>query len=171
MADKRANGKPKRRGFLERITNHLREAASLGRVLVKEPRAFPGAARRSFKRFLRDLWNARGGGMYACGFVITFLWLEAATLVDEVVSSGSLAAFVSEQFFEFLFRFTVQSLQNTIGAFLWPVYLVQVSPLFGGVTLAALWFIFPRYIKPVVTRWLFDDDEEGADKRGEEARG
>lgn len=171
MSKDEGKAKPRKETFFEGLENRLREAANLGRVLVEEPRAFPGEAKRSFKRFVRGLWAARGGGMYACGFVVTFLWLEATTLVGEVASSGSFAAFLSDQVTDFLLRFTFQSLENTIYAFLWPLYLIQVSPAWGGATLGALWFIFPRYIKPHITRWLFDDDEEGADKPKKEARG
>ena len=146
--------------FVEGLKNRLRETANLGHVLVTEPRAFPAAFGRVLKRFVRTVWNARGGGLYACGFVVTFLWLEATTLIGELVSSTSLASFFTDQLFEFIFRFTVQSLQNTIAAFIWPVWLIQLSPLWGGLLLAALYFVFPRYLKEPLTKWLFRDDED-----------
>jgi hypothetical protein len=154
------------------MRNRLRETANLGRVLVTEPRAFPGELGRVFRRFVRSVWHARGGGLYACGFVVTFLWLEATTVVDEVASATSLGSFLSDQLFEFLFRFTIQSLQNTIGAFLWPVYVLQMSPVWGGATLAALYILFPRYIKEPLTQWLFrgDDDDEASDPEEIERR-
>lgn len=171
MHDDKPGTKPKKETFLEGMENRLREAAGLGRVLVQEPRAFPGAAQRTFKRFVRGLWEARGGGMYACGFVVTFLWLEAATLVNEVATSGSFASFLSEEIRDFILRFTVQSLENTILAFIWPAWFIMQSPILGAASLAALWLVFPRFIKPTVTRWLFDDDEEGAREAKKDARG
>lgn len=152
--------KPRRKSFLERMKDRLREAAGLGRVLVNEPGAFPGELGRVFLRFVRTLWQARGGGLYACGFIITFLWLEAKTLVEEVAASTSLAGFFTEQFFEFIFRFTVQSVVNTVGAFIWPVYVIQLSPMWGGIGLAALWILFPRFVEPRLTRWLFQEEGE-----------
>ncbi len=160
MQDERKKPKRKKEPFLRRMRNRLRETANLGRLLVTEPRAFPGELGRALKRFVRTLWHARGGGLYACGFVVTFLWLEATTVVDEVTSATSLGAFVSEQLFEFLLRFTIQSLQNTIGAFLWPVYVLQMSPVWGGAILGALYILFPRYIKEPLTQWLFKGDDE-----------
>lgn len=170
MREKRKKPKRKKEPFLTRMRNRLRETVNLGRLLVTQPRAFPGELGRLFKRFVRSLWHARGGGLYACGFVVTFLWLEATTVVDEVASATSLGAFLSEQLFEFLFRFTVQSLQNTIGAFLWPVYVLQMSPVWGGAILGALYILFPRYIKGPLTQWLFDGDGE-TDAAGPEETG
>lgn len=162
MIMRRKRDKPERRKetFLKGLENRLREAANLGRVLATEPRAFPGALGRVLKRFVRTIWNARGGGLYACGFVITFLWLEATTFVGELVASGSLAAFVTGQLIEFVVRFTVQSLTNTLLAFIWPVYVIQLSPLWGAIALAALYVLFPLYIKEPLARWLFDDADE-----------
>ena len=48
----------------------------LGKTLVNEPKSFPGELWALVKRTLRALWNARGGGLYACGYVVTFAWLE-----------------------------------------------------------------------------------------------
>lgn len=129
-------------------------------MLVTEPRAFPGALGKVAKRFVCTLWDARGGGLYACGFVLTFIWLEIRSLFTEIVSISGVGSFFGEQLFQLLFRFTVESLQNTIGAFIWPVYLLEWSPAWGGATLAALYFIFPRFFKEPLERWLFNDDVE-----------
>lgn len=160
MKKDQAKEKRQKESFLTGMANRAREAMGLGRVLVTEPRAFPGALGKVFKRSVRTLWQARGGGLYACGFVVTFIWLEITTLFEEIASSTSLAGFFSEQFFELILRFTIESLQNTIGAFLWPVYLIQLSPVWGGAILGALYLAFPRYIKEPLTRWLFHDDEQ-----------
>ena len=159
-AMQKGQAKREKESFLTGMVNRLRETADLGRVLVTEPRAFPGALGRVFKRSVRTLWNARGGGLYACGFVVTFIWLEIASLFDEIASSTSLASFFSEQLFEVIVRFTIESLQNTIGAFIWPVYLIALSPVWGAAMLGVLYFAFPRYIKEPLTRWLFHDDDQ-----------
>jgi hypothetical protein len=167
MRKNRKKPKREKESFLAGMENRLRETVSLGRVLATEPRAFPGALGRVFKRFVRTLWNARGGGLYACGFVVTFLWLEARTLIDEIASSSSVGAFFSEQLFELLFRFTVESLQNTVSAFIWPAWVLAVSPIWGAAVLGALYLVFPRYIKEPLTRWLFHDDDEAKIKEPE----
>jgi hypothetical protein len=159
MSEEQPKAKRQKESFLAGMAKRLREMANLGNVLATEPRAFPGALGRVLKRFIRTVWNARGGGLYACGFVVTFLWLETTTLIGELVSSGSLASFLSDQLIEFLLRFTVQSLTNTVLAFIWPVYFIQLSPIWGGLALAALFILFPLYIKEPLTRWLFHDEE------------
>jgi hypothetical protein len=104
------------------------------------------------------LWHARGGGLYACGFVLTFIWLEATSLFDEV-TSGSVGGFLGAQVMQMLLRFTVESLENTVRAFVWPAYLLQWSPQWGAALLVALYFLFPRFLKEPLEHWLFDDDD------------
>ena len=112
------------------------------------------------KRAFRAVWSARGGGLYACGFVLTFLWLEVTTFFSEVAAANSVGEFVSEQLFEFVIRFTVQSIQNTVSAFMWPVAIIQWSPAWGGLILGGMYLVFAKFIKQRLERWLFDDGPE-----------
>lgn len=155
-----ARSKVKKPSFATRMKNRGRETVSLGRTLKDEPRAFPGQLLRVLKRSFRTVWNARGGGLYACGFVITFIWLEIRTVVAEFAAADGIGAFLSEQLFEILVRVTVQSIQNTVMAFLWPVWVIERFGLFGIAALVVLYFLFPRLIKEPLNRWLFDDGEE-----------
>lgn len=168
MSERRRERHRKRKAekvsFLEGMQNRVRETLGLGRVLVTEPRAFPGALGKVAKRSVRTLWDARGGGLYACGFVLTLIWLELTTLFGEIVSSGGIVEFFSEQVLEFLFRFTIDSFQNTIYAFLWPVYVIRISPIWGGAMLALLYVVFSRFIKDPLEDWLFHDDETPTDE-------
>jgi len=140
----------------------VRETVGLGKTLVNEPKSFPGELRLVVKRFLRTLWNARGGGLYACGYLVTFVWLEIRTIGGELLASESALAFVTEQFIETFFRLISESFVNSILAFVWPAFLLQWSPLWGALLLAVLYLAFPRYIKPPLTRWLFDEDAPGS---------
>lgn len=115
---------------------------------------------RIAKRGFRAVWSARGGGLYACGFLITFLWLEVSTFAREVASADSIGSFITEQLFEFVIRFTVQSLENTVQAFLWPLPIIEWSPVWGGVFLGGLYVIFRQFLKKPLTDWLFGDDVE-----------
>ncbi len=117
------------------------------------------------KRAFRAVWAARGGGLYACGFVLTFLWLEVTTFFSEVAAANSVGEFVTEQLFEFVIRFTVQSIQNTVAAFMWPLAIIQWSPAWGGLILGGMYVVFPRFIKPRLEGWLFDDEPEAQGKR------
>jgi hypothetical protein len=112
------------------------------------------------RRWIRKVWDARGGGLYACGFVIAFVWLEFTTLVDEFSSSNGITGFFSGQLVQFLLRFTVDSLVNTVNALIWPVHFIRFSPPWGFVILGALYLVFTYVLKKPLERWLFHDAEK-----------
>ena len=111
--------KPKK-SFVEGMTDRYHETAGLGQTLVKEPRAFPGAVLRIFRRSARTVWNARGGGFYACGFVITFFLLEIRMFIDDIVNFDGFDS-IGQEIVRYVFRFALESLGNTVRAFAWPV--------------------------------------------------
>ncbi|MEX1265826.1 MAG: hypothetical protein WEA08_02815 [Woeseia sp.] len=157
-----ARPKVKKPSFIARMKNRGRETVSLGRTLKDEPRAFPGQLLRVLKRSFHTVWNARGGGLYACGFVITFIWLEIRTVIAEFAAAEGIGTFLTGQLFEILIRVTVQSIQNTVMAFLWPVWVIERFEYFGIAALVVLYFLFPRLIKEPLNRWLFDDGDAPA---------
>lgn len=113
---------------------------------------------------------ARGGGFYACGFVVSFLWFEVRTLADELGASDGVMAFFSEQIVEFLLRFSVQSLVNSIQALVWPVFVLERFQGWGILLLAAGYLSFDRLFKRPLTRWLFDEQAQTAIASGENQR-
>ncbi len=143
--------------YVQRLTDRARESADLGRVLVTEPRSFPAALWVVVRRWIRKVWDARGGGLYACGFVIAFVWLEFTTLVDAFSSSAGLTGFFSGQLIQFLLRFTVDSLVNTVYALIWPVQVIRFSPPWGFAILGAMYLVFTYLLKAPLERWLFHD--------------
>lgn len=145
----------------------------MGKLLFTEPRAFPAALLVELKHLFRTVWGARGGGYYACGFAVTFLWLEFTTLLGEIAGARSIGSFFSEQLFEFIIRFSVQSIENTVQAFLWPVFVIDRWELMGIAALYVGYLLFRNVIKAPLTRWLFDDDPPATDERsvsGDERR-
>jgi len=149
--------KPRRRRLTEGIRSRVRETVGLGTTLVNEPKSFPGEIWRVVKRALRRLWNARGGGLYACGFVVAFVWLEITTLADDFSSSTGVTGFFSGQLLQFLLRFTIDSMVNTVLALIWPVQVLAYSPPWGALSLGAMYLAFPYILKRPLERWLFDD--------------
>ena len=115
-----------------------------------------------FRRWFAKVWRIRGGGLYACGFAATFIYLEVSTIASEFVGSSSISAFFSEQLIEFVFRFAIDSIVNTVRALMWPVYFVQWQPPLGAIGLGLAFFAFPKYLKPPITKWLFPDGEKEA---------
>lgn len=145
--------------YVQRLTDRARESAELGRVLVTEPRSFPSAMWLVVRRWIRKVWDARGGGLYACGFVVAFVGLEFTTLVDEFSSSTGFTGFFTGQLVQFLLRFTVDSLVNTVHALIWPVHFIRFSPPWGFVILGALYVVFTYVLKNPLERWLFHEAE------------
>ncbi len=148
--------KVKKPSIAERLKHRAQETANLGTVLKNEPKSFPAACLKLLNRWVRSVWNARGGGLYACGFVVTFVWLEASMFFAEIVGGESIASFFEEQLLEFLIRFSMLSIQNTISAFMWPVYIINYSPAWGGISLAAMFVPFDKFIKNHLDVWLLD---------------
>jgi len=146
--------KKKKRSFLQGLRERLLSVYDLGRTLVEEPRAFPGRLKVEFLNWTRATWNARGGGFYACGFVLTFVFLEIKLLFTELFTSAG--GFIVEQALQILLRFTVDSLVNTLLALIWPALVLGISPLWGAIGLAVGYLTFSRFIKQPLTRFLFD---------------
>jgi hypothetical protein len=154
-----AKKKPKKDPFVVRMKRRGREFVSLGQILANEPKRFPGALLTLIRRSFRTVWDARGGGLYACGYVLTFLWLEITMFVNDILSAGSISGFFGNQLFEIFFRFMGESLQNMIKAFMWPVFVIEISPPWGLATLVIMFAVFPRWLKQPLEHWLFHDDE------------
>ena len=68
-----------------------------------------------------------------------------------------------------LIEIIVDSFTNTIRAFGWPIYVVQFSPPIGAIALGLAFALFPRYVKPHITRWLFPDGKPVKDEKDEQA--
>ncbi len=159
MSDAKKKNKKKKDSFAVRMKRRGREFMSLGRILVNEPKRFPRALLNVLRRSFRTVWDARGGGLYACGYVLTFLWLEIRMLVEDILSAESISGFFGEQVFEMFFRFLGESLQNMIAAFMWPVFVIQISPPWGLGILVTMFVVFPRWIKQPLEHWLFQGDQ------------
>jgi hypothetical protein len=147
-----------------RVGRRVQSVADFGRTAVTDPSAIPGQAHGFFRRWLRKIWDVRGGGLYAVGYALTFVWFEATTLIGEIVGAESIGSFFSDQLFEFFIRFASDSIGNMVKAFMWPFYVVQLHAPFGAFALALAFALFPKFLKPVIERWLFADDKEAPEK-------
>ena len=108
----------------------------------------------------------RGGGLYAVGFAVTFIYLEITSLADDVLGIGAL--FRGEAV-EFFVNLIIESFMNTIAAFMWPVDVIQFAPPVGVIALGIAFWLFPIYVKPHIERWLFDDESSQAADTGEDS--
>jgi hypothetical protein len=153
-----AKRKPKKDSFVVRMKRRGREFMSLGQILANEPKKFPRALLHVIRRSFRTVWDARGGGLYACGYVLTFIWLEISMFVSDILSAESISGFFGEQIFELLFRYVGESLQNMIAAFMWPLFVIRISPPWGLGAFVIISLVFGRWIKQPLEHWLFHDD-------------
>ncbi|MDX1516865.1 MAG: hypothetical protein R3288_08500 [Woeseiaceae bacterium] len=140
-----------------RVGQRLRSAGSFGRDAVRSPRSIPRHAYGWLRHWFRKVWNVRGGGLYAVGYALAFLYFEAKTIIGEIADASGVRDYVSSQIAEFIVRFTADTISNMVHAFIWPVYVIQVHPVYGGIALGLAFWLFPKYLKPPIERWLFSD--------------
>ena len=113
-----------------------------------------------FRTWFAKIWKVRGGGLYACGYAITFVYLEVRTIAGEIAQSDSVGEFIQEQLVEFIFRFALDSFVNLIQALMWPVYIVQYRPPFGAIALGIAFVVFPMTLKKPIEKWLLPEPED-----------
>ena len=107
----------------------------------------------------------RGGGLYACGFAITFLVLEVGSIIEDVKDIGLL---FDGEIIAFLMNFIIDSFKNTIAAFAWPVAIVQFASPWGAIGLGLAFYLFPIYVKKHIEGWLFDAVETDSEEKTED---
>jgi len=154
--EKRQPDKP---SYIKKLGNRAKVVGSLSETLVKEPKAFPKKTAHAMRPWFRRVWKARGGGLYACGFVLTFVYLEASMLIGEIMAATGFVDFFTEQLVELPLRFLGESFKNMIQAFIWPVEIITYSPPWGIAILAAMYLLFTYLIKEPLEQWLFDDED------------
>jgi len=119
-----------------------------------------------FRKWFRKVWKVRGGGLYACGFALTFVVLEIGSLADDVLGIG---AIFTGHAIEFVVNFLKDSFTNTMQAFAWPYFVVQYAPPWGALGLGIAFWLFPTTLKKPIERWMFQD-EPGTTEEPEQGR-
>jgi len=114
----------------------------------------PGKARGWFRTWFAKVWKIRGGGLYACGYAVTFIVLEIRSLAGDVFEADGFVDFFTEQIVETLFRFLGESLSNMINAFLWPVQVISYRPPVGAIGLGLAFLLFDMVLRKPIERWL-----------------
>ncbi len=111
-----------------------------------------------YRRWLAKVWHTRGGGLYAVGYAITFVYLEVRTILSELFEAEGIVDFLTNQLFELIFRFLGESLMNMVQAFMWPVEIVKFWPPFGAIGLGLAFVSFDKYLRKPVERWLLEPE-------------
>lgn len=110
-----------------------------------------------YRRWLAKVWHTRGGGLYACGYLVSFVYLEARTILSELFEAEGIVDFLTNQLFEFIFRFLGDSISNMVQAFMWPVEVVQFASPYGAIGLGLAFVAFDRFLRKPIENWLLDE--------------
>ena len=116
-------------------------------------------AKELFRGWFAKIWKVRGGGLYAVGWALTFAWLEVTTIIGEIFEADGVVDFFTSQLLEFMLRFMGDSLKNMVMAFMWPAFIVQWRMPLGAILLGLAFFLFPTYVKPHISKWLFPNGD------------
>jgi hypothetical protein len=147
-----------RKSVGRRVGENLRAAGELGREAVARPGGLPDKAHGWFRSWFRKVWEVRGGGLYALGFAVAFLFFEIREVViEDIPQFVAINNFLSSELIAFGIQFLVDTLVNFVRALLWPMYVVMLWPPAGAIALGIAFFLFPRYLKKPVESWLFQD--------------
>lgn len=157
--ERKARLKANKPSFSVRMQNRGRELLGLGEILLQRPKEFPRALLDLLRRSFRTVWDVRGGGLYACGFAVTFVWLEVSMFVADIVAAEGIGDLFGDGIVGMIVGYFVESITNTVQALIWPVHIIDMAPPYGIIALGILYFVFPRYLKAPLEQWLFDDDE------------
>jgi len=122
------------------------------------------------KRGLAKIWSTGGGGFYGLGYLITFIVYEIRLLAREFAGADGIVDFVAEQLVERVFRIAIDSLGNSIKAFLWPIRVLSDYELWGVAALVIGWAVYTYFLHERIVDYLgFDPKAERQAKRAAEA--
>ncbi|MEM8815108.1 MAG: hypothetical protein AAGE85_04735 [Pseudomonadota bacterium] len=156
---KQEKARPEKTPLSKRVTDGIDTIGLLGRTAVNEPRELPRHAEGLFRRWFKNVWAVRGGGLYAVGFAATFLYLETVEIVtDDIPGLFAINPFSSE-LIEYAVSFVVDTFMNFVAALMWPYYVATFAPPWGAVGLGIAFAFFSRFCQPAVERWLERDDD------------
>ena len=135
-----------------------RALGDLSDDLVNRPGVLPGKAPGWFRTWFGKVWQVRGGGLYALGYALTFVYLEVTTVLGDLAAAESVGQFFTSEIVEFVFRFLSDSIINLVKSLIWPIHFLQMSPPWGAIGLGLAFVIFPMLLKKPIERWLFGQD-------------
>ena len=147
-----------RKSLGRRVGENLRTAGEAGREAVRSPGGLPDKAHGWFRSWFRKVWELRGGGLYAVGFAVAFLFFEIReAVVEDIPQFIAMNSILSSELIGFGIQFVVDTMVNFVRALLWPMYIVMLWPPAGAIGLTVAFVLFPRYLKQPIERWLFQD--------------
>jgi len=160
-------------GRAERLRGMLRDAGRRGRHELTRPGGPGDNSYGAFRRWCQRVWRSRGGGLYAVGFMISFIYFETIDILFDDVPKVFATNWVSAEAFDFAIEFFIDTFKNMLAAFLWPVFVIRWQAPIGIFVLAAMFYLFPRLVQKPVEHWIFEGKpapDLSADKRERKVR-
>lgn len=134
---------------------------------MSDPRRLPDRAHGWFRAWFRKVWDVRGGGLYALGFGVAFLYFETREIVlDDIPGFLAIDNVFSSELIAFGVSVVVDTMVNFVRALIWPAYVIGLWPPVGAIALLLAFMLFPRYLKAPIERWLFAGGE--SDERSDD---
>ena len=158
--------KPPRKRLGRRMGEHLDAIGSLGNTAMNRPRELPRHAEGMLRRWFKNVWAVRGGGLYAVGFAVTFLYLEIVEILTDDLPALFTINILSSEIFELILSFIVDTFLNFLTALIWPAFVVTFAAPWGAIGLGIAFVAFNQFLKAPVERWL-ESDEPTAPERPE----
>ena len=136
----------------------LRATGEFGRDAIQRPGELPDKAHGAFRNWFRKVWDVRGGGLYAVGFAVTFIYLEFTEIViEDIPQFIAMNSVFSSEIVGFGIEVLVDTMKNFVMALAWPAFVATFWPPVGAIALGVAFVLFPRYLKPYFERYLFGD--------------
>ena len=151
--------RPPRKSFGQRLEEGVEAAGDLGRTAVNRPRELPRHAEGILRRWFREVWSVRGGGLYATGFAVTFLYLEVVEIVWDDIPSLFTTNLASGAVIGLIIDFFIDTFVNFVTALMWPAFVAMFAPPWGAIGLGIAFLVFDRFLRKHVEAWLDRDDE------------
>lgn len=111
-----------------------------------------------YRRWLAKVWLAYGGGLYAVGYATTFLYLEARTIVSELLEADGIIDFLTDQLIDFIVRFAIDSIANMVQAFIWFLPVMSYKPPVGMIALGVGFYVFDIFLRERVAEWILGEE-------------
>lgn len=142
-----------------RVGESVNAIGHLGRTAVNEPRKLPRHAEGMFRRWFRNVWAVRGGGLYATGFAASFLYFEISEFITEDVGEIVSTNLMSGEIVGLIISFIVDTFMNFVAALMWPFYAATFAVPWGAIGLGLAFLLFDQYLRPHIEAWLAREDD------------
>ena len=151
----------------QRIGERVAAMSRKGRDELTRKGGVPDQAHGLFRQWFRKVWEARGGGLYAVGFAVAFLYFEINDILFDDIPKLAAINVLSADLIGFIIEFIIDTFINMGLAFAWPAWVVMWNEPYGLIMFIAALVLFPRFVKEPMEHWLFEGKAPPPPKKSE----